>query len=188
MLSALLIGVRNILRSGLGMADHECFIRIDNRVPAVAPDRFIVVMPYGWRVGDTREVTYGIDETYSIAVRVCARSRDLATDMLADELYLSRTMGLEVVARHVIGLIHQSHRPIEVANSLIATWTGSTDAPVIEPFRWSHCDPFPQPHDPDWMLSTDYSTTHEAAFSLGVYFTGARRLASRESLMRRMQL
>ena len=85
---ALLLAVRDYLRSELEYTDSQCEVTFDGQPPAVAGERFVAIHAGSW-TGD--EETEGLEEEYGIEVTVSVKAGRVPRDRIGTNLLVGPT-------------------------------------------------------------------------------------------------
>ena len=177
--SALLTAVRNQLRTVCGFSDAECQVEPDEMAPSVAGNRFVAVLPNGWRRGDTSNDSGGLrDKIYSVQVVLILRTTAIARDRQNDSIFLEASKGLEKVLEDISAAIDWKYEVLNAANNIISTAGGSNASRgFIEPLRESAIDPKPRYVNSGVFAAMPGKTS--AALARTITFDGARRITIR---------
>jgi len=175
---SLLEATRAHLRANMSgtWRDDEIEIEIDEMAPAIAGDRYIMVMPSGVTTGPshnpgggTREFIYSV--SVSVVLRASATPRDFTRSLMIDNLRSVNKLLWEADE-----LIDFSETLRQAANVLINAAEGSTVENFIEPLRFGSIDPRPR------IVSSavfDASDEYRAGLQRSITYVGAKRITTR---------
>src|SRR5262249_31061148 len=128
---ALLVAVRDTLRSKLPLDNQTCRIRVGPKPPPLAGDRFFSVFGTDWSSLEF-DNNQAIDETFGVGVCITYRSPYVPDDDQGEQLYVEAAESIESACRNVIAIVHQNYTDIlTLANNRIEQ-IGSTYT-FIEP-------------------------------------------------------
>lgn len=176
MLSALLLAVRNQLRTSLTLDASGCGIQLDAQPPPFFGQQYISIYGTSWK--PTSEVMEGIDENFSLSIALTKRFPYAPKDRVADELYINLVGGMELLIRQINGIVHRSN-PIQIATNVIVTAQFSSASKFIEPLVWKGSDSNPTIMNGAWCGSDDEKLMNDpAALLMQTYFGDARRVQS----------
>lgn len=179
-LAALLVGVRDELRSVLGIQDALIGIQEDGQPPpGIGAALYISIHPLGWRPTTNREIIQGLDESYSIGVTITKRISAIPEDRKDEEVFLKSLVGFEKLSRRIMVALHQNWDVIERANNfIIAQKTDDLEVdPIMEWLRWERTQEIPTPRDGSWLWETrEELIPRVASETVTIVFSEARRV------------
>jgi len=168
----LLIAVRNAIRAAGSFSDAECEIEYDELAPATTGDKYIIVMPAGWRPGPRHQSCGGINDLlYAVDVMVARRISNVPRDRRREQ-FLWNLQALTAIMDVVFGAVDFQYGLINAANALITTDTTSTEG-FIEPLRFTGMDSRPRVVGGDLFGGTDDTA---AGLARTIHFGNARRI------------
>ncbi len=176
---ALLLAVRNHLRTTLTLSEKECDLTPPNGQPPPACG------PHYYAVHEGQiapNVSYSdFDEVYSVSVTVTVRLRGSPWDRTAQNVLYGDDKSLDRRARSVAAAVHQDtidNRIINAANLLeqmLPPAEGSTVQGFYEPLRYAGMDTA-RGVGPDWFSADPAKMgAMDCGYSKTIRFTGARR-------------
>lgn len=170
---ALLLAVRDYLRSSVNLADDECEVMFDGQPMPMAGERFVSVWPGDWSARDIE----GLDEEYGINITVTRRVTYAPADRVVAPLTGTDAQALDQLLEAIRAKLHldsQGDKVLNAANTIIGTGSNG----FVEPLRFRHGSR-PEPKGPDWFSADGESEVSGLAQTLT--FGGARRLQTIES-------
>jgi hypothetical protein len=164
-LSAMLIAVRNQLRTACSFSNSECDVQNDPMPYPTAGRRVITVYPGECRGGPHSD--QGIHEWIGINVGITLRLSGTPNDAITSEIFLKTLTGIEALSRKVMVAVHRNYAVMAAANAIIATANDVTADPdhvppivafttdkFITALEWRFTTPVPEVKLGDWF-STD---------------------------------
>ncbi len=164
-LSAMLVAVRNELRTACNFSNAECDVQNDPMPYPTAGRRTIAVYPGDCRGGPHSD--QGIHEWIGVNVGITFRMSGTPMDAITSELYLKALTGIEAISRKIMVAVHRNYTIMAAANTIIATASDIAadpdhDPPIeafttdkfIAPLEWRFTTPVPEVKTGDWF-STD---------------------------------
>lgn len=179
-LAALLVGVRDELRSVLGIQAIQIGIQEDGQPPpGMGASLYISVHPLRWKPTTSREIIQGLDESYAIGVTITKRISYVPEDRKNEEVFLKSLVGFEKLSRRIMVAVHQNWDVIERANNyIISQKTDDLEIdPVMEWLRWESTQEVPTPRDGTWLWETrEEFIPRVASETVTIVFSEARRV------------
>jgi hypothetical protein len=145
---ALLQAVRDRFRApsdegGGGLKPEECNIEFDEMAPATTGDRYVVVMPAGYKPGPRHGSSGGVaDLLFFVDVAVVVRAANVPRDRQR-EAFLDNLANVAELTDLAFGVIDWQQPVIDRANQILAE-EGSTEI-FIHPLVFSGIDGKPTP-------------------------------------------
>ena len=131
--------------------------------PPSCGQKFISVYGSSWSAsGEDIYQDQGIYETYDLICAVTFRSSYVPFDLLGEELYVKRMLGIEDFCRRVIGHVHNSAAiNTKVDEMLVDDFETDAKTPhaMVEYLRWVSTDPNPLPVTGSWFNSDETSSS-----------------------------
>lgn len=132
--TALLLAIRNTLRSSLTLRSNQCDVELDDQLPPVAEELYFTVAAAGCSPGPRHSSSGGVWDLYiNVRVSVYQRCTHVARDRKTD-LFLDLVTGLNARLDSVIRLIDNSYALTADAKALL-TGTTAAAGEFPEPFR-----------------------------------------------------
>ncbi len=176
-LSALLLAVRNQLRTECGFTDVECDAHDDPQPHPTAGKRFIAVYPGECHGGPHSDL--GIQEYLGINVGITLRFSGTPQDFISNEIYLKSLRGMEALSRKVVLAVHRNYDVMNGANTIIAEVLDEEVADIegfITPLDWVWTTPVPEVKLGDWFWSdNENEIARKHGLFLNVSFANAHR-------------
>lgn len=167
-MEALLLAVRDRLRTECDYADAQCDVQPDGRVPPPAGQVYVSVHPAGFR--NTAEYDLGLDEAYDVTVTLTMRAGWLPRDRVGTQQTARPSAGLYARAAAIRAALHMAYAVTAAANEAI----GDDENGFVEPLRFSSCSA-PQEKGPEWF-GAEGDATPAAGYAVELRFVGARRV------------
>jgi hypothetical protein len=194
-LSAMLIAVRNTLRSTCGFSDFECDVQNDPQPYPGSGRRTIAVYPGECRGGPHSDG--GMHEYIGINVGITLRLSGTPVDAVTSDLYLKTLTGVEDLQRQIRNAIHRNYTLMGAANTIIAGRYDVTADPTATPpvvgftsdkfitaLEWMWSTPVPEIKLGDWFYSdNENEIARKHGLFADVRFANAHR-PQRNELMR----
>ncbi|MEX2176194.1 MAG: hypothetical protein WD872_17665 [Pirellulaceae bacterium] len=150
---ALLLATRNRLRlavnvafpstGGAGFAPEECNCEFDEIAPVTAGQRYVAVMPGGWRPGHRHNTSGGVNDLlYGVDVLVVVRAAHVPRDRTRD-VFVGNLGALDEELDKIFPVIDFNEHLRNDANAIIAGESGSAEG-FIENLRFVGTDPRPR--------------------------------------------
>jgi len=159
----LLLATRDQLREKMELLPEECNVMPGPEPPPSCGQKFISVYGSSWSAsGDDIYQDQGIYETYDIVCAATFRSSYVPFDLLGEELYVKRMLGIEDFCRRIIGYVHNSTAINGKVNDMLLTDFETSDKSphaMVEYLRWVSTDPNPLPVTGTWFNSDDSSSS-----------------------------
>lgn len=178
--TALLVAVRDRLRTELTLDAGECDVELDDEVPAIAGDRYVAVVPGGMVPGPRHNTSGGVwDMRLACRVTVFHRMRDVPRDRRRS-VFLQRVSGINAELSGIISQVDFSYALLNAATVLLE---GQADGgKFFEPLKFAMTDERPVPVFRDAFDAAGNTVTGAdpvVAIKRGVRFAGARFLKTR---------
>lgn len=169
--AALVIAVRDKLRTALNLTAAQCDVQIDGIPPPACGDLYVAVHPAGWRP----ELIECLDEWFDVDVTVTLRIPHQPQDRQGLNVWARALIGLEARLRAALVAIHGRPEVITAANQLIPGQVNT----LIEVLRFRHVDPKPRKVGPDWFgASSSGRGSRDQGLVQTITFGDARRVQS----------
>jgi len=156
--------------------------------PPSCGQKFISVYGSSWSAsGEDIYQDQGIYESYDLVCAVTFRSSYVPFDLLGEELYVKRLLGIEDFCRKVIRHVHNSTAINgKVNDMLLADFETSDKSPhaMVEYLRWVSTDPNPLPVTGTWFNSDDPASSGlvmECRFNQATRFSSFQASDSRDN-------
>lgn len=171
---ALLLAVRDRLRAQCSYSDDECNVEFDEEVPAVAGNRYILVLPGGVRAGEHHATSGGVtDVVYGVDVVVIARVRHVPRDRTRNAFF-TQYGSIQAEIDKIIAQVDWSYAINDAASAKIEDDNGSTYQ-FVEPLKFESLERRPRLVSGDMFAGTG----ERAGLARTISFGGARRLTVR---------
>lgn len=168
----LLLAVRNAIRAAGPFANDECEIEYDELAPATSGDKYIIVMPAGWRPGARHNTCGGIsDLLYQVDVLVARRITHVPRDRRR-ERFLDNLQSLTTVMDKVFEAVDFNYTTMNAANTLITAETASTEG-FTEPLKFVGMDGRPRIVGAELFGGSEENA---AGLARTIHFGNARRI------------
>lgn len=133
--TALLTAVRHQIVTRCGYTDQQVEIELDDMIPPLVGDVFVLVGPGEWGPGDANNTSGGVlDELFSVDVTVILRAAKVPKDRRRGVL-IDNLDGLNVRLRKIVSAIGNfSYDLMNEANAILANATGAEG--FVEPLRF----------------------------------------------------
>jgi len=132
--SALARAVRDQIRLNSAYNDRDVDVELDEVVPPVKGELYIIVIPAGIEAGPTHESSgCVIDELFSIDIVVIRRSPRVPSDR-ERKLFIAITRSFEVDRRNILSAVDFSYSVLTAANAYILAEESSSEG-FIEPLK-----------------------------------------------------
>lgn len=169
--TAMLVAVRDRLRTELSLTNDECEIEYDELAHASVGKRYVIVIPGGLRPGELHDPNSGtMDEIVSVSVMVILRNRDVPRDRMR-QMFVSTNAALNRQIARVREAIDCKVDLLAEADEWLVT--AQTGQGFCEMLRWVGQDDKPRGVNPE-IFSGD--GTQAAGMARVIRFSGARRL------------
>lgn len=178
--TCLLLAVRNRLREGMPLNEHQCDIEMDDQVPTLARELYVTVVGAGTMPGPWHKPSGGVwDLVFSVKVTVYQGASEVPKDRRRN-LFIDRLDGLNQKLDQIIRLIDYDYRNLLDAAHVLIADTPANGGNYPEPFRTFTPDPTPRAslHDV-YNASGGNGGDQVAALSRGVTFSGCRFMKAR---------
>lgn len=167
-MEALLVAVRNRLRTALTLADALCDVQHDGSVPPSAGEVYYSVHPAGISNDDTG--AHRLDETYDVKVTVTMKVGWLPRDRYGTQSVAKASTGLYARAEAARAALHMDYTSMNAANTTI----GVADNGFVEPLKFRSCSAVAV-KGPDWFGADDQANP-PSGLAVELSFVGARRV------------
>ncbi len=164
---ALLLAVRDRVRTVCSLSADECEVMPSGEPPAKCGERFVAIHPGGITL-DSPEFEFW-DANVSVKASVTARAGRVPADRAGTHL-VSAEDGLTDLAEMVAKSVHGSYTVLDTANATLGVGT----QPFNEPLRCTGGIPEPRKQGPAWF-SSDAKQVVAAGWSIEVKWSGGRR-------------
>lgn len=181
-MAALCLGVRNVLRTALGITGSEpemalkCDLALQGKPHPAAGQVFYAVHPYQW---STRNGDYDLDELMGVRITVSMKIGVSPKDRTMTALWSTPVTGLDALCRKALLAIHRQQSVRAAVNAII----GATDAIDATPngfeteLWFQQADPEPVPRDDEWFgAEPSVATQAIRGFSVSLTFGLAERV------------
>lgn len=169
---ALLIAVRDRLRSVCKYSDQQCDIEFDELTPGTVGETYVIVSTGGFRPGKHQNTSGTVrDYVYGVNVTPIKRIRHVPRDRFRD-VFLNNLSGLAAEIEKITDAIDWSYGLITAANTEL-TKLGDTAQGFIEPLKFASVEQKPRLISPDVFAATGQQA---AGMGRTIYFFGARRI------------
>lgn len=177
---ALLLAVRDRLRTaiadgGAGYTDQECQVEMNEMVPAIAGQTYVIVTSGGWQTGPRHRTSGGIaDLIYGVDVIIVKRATHVPRDRWRD-VFVQNLDSLTTEIDKIFQAIDWQYDVINAANATISKETGSTEG-FIRPLIFASIDRRPREAPAALFAATGGQT---AGLVRLMSFHGAQRITSK---------
>lgn len=170
-MSALLLAVRDSLKTSLSYTEAQCEVGWDGRPHPKAGQVFVAVHPGGIR----EEYVEGRADVYNLTVTLSMRIGQLPVDRVGKSLVVLATTGLYDRAHAIAACLHRNTTVMSDANTTIG---GSANG-FCEALRFLSMS-IPQQQGPEWWWAED-DANPPVGLSIAIEFGECRRFQTYES-------
>lgn len=171
--------IRDMIRSGLPIAEHHCQNEPDENVDAIAGDEHIIVIPNGITPGPRHNTSGGVwDLIFAARVVLFQKIANIPRDR-RDNVFLNRLNGMDVRLGEIAELF-------DFSNPFLtnATTAANNDVRFIEPLKFQSMDARPimvnfEPYDAVNFPNPNTSNTI-LAMKRGINFGGCRAMKGKD--------
>lgn len=178
-MGALLLTVRDRLKTALHLSDDECEVMPDGQPIPSCGQRFVAVHEGDWNIlGPGTGSDYDLDETMGVSVTVTWRIHQYPFDRLGPELLYRPGEGADNFIRRIIAAVHHNQTGIRIAaNTRIANEWGSTPDGFCTTLTAGSAGRWEWKTDDWFMAETDVDTPWRfAGIARTIAFIGAQRI------------
>ena len=173
--SALVRAVRDRIRLHAEFENRQVEVELDEHIPPLAGDVYVLVMPGGVEPGPSHPTNQGaIDKLYGVDVAIALRAPRVPTDRRRS-LFIALSSSFEIYQAAVELQVDFKYPVLDAANALILAESGSTQG-FIEALKFAGVGPFRLIDANTYQASAGEPV---AAVMRTIRFRGARRLVTR---------
>lgn len=172
---ALLLAVRDRLKTVMNLGILECEVMPDGQPPAASGDLFIAVHEGEWR----NEPIEGMKELYGVEITVTRRAAKIAKDRLGPSLMVGPTgESMDETMRQVINIVNMNDAINDAANAIINV-AGPANG-FVETLRFSGADKTREV-GPEWFDAAGKPSKVPVGLARTLHFGECRRYQTYES-------
>jgi hypothetical protein len=139
----ILEAVRDTLREELGLKPEQCDCEMDEKVPAIAGDTYLAVIPAGVEPGPYQNTSGGVhDVVHLVQVTVFQRCGSVPRDKNRS-VFMDQLSGINAWVNRIIMALDWQIKPMAYANKRLMTFDRDAQ-PFIERLRFHRVDAKPR--------------------------------------------